>query len=128
MYCPNCGTQNSDQAAFCVNCGTPLKNAAANNPSPPPSPPPAFNPPPNPGYQQFGQQRPTPVDKPETIINILAFCFPVVGLILYFVWKDTRPNSAKQICTASAIGFGVGVIIYLIMTVFAANVASSGGY
>lgn len=72
-------------------------------------------PPQNPGFQPYGQQRPAPEDKVDTILSIVAFCFPIVGLILYFVWKDNRPKSAKQICTVSAIGFGVGVVFYLIM-------------
>ena len=25
MFCSNCGTKNSDDAAFCVACGSPLK-------------------------------------------------------------------------------------------------------
>ena len=123
MFCPNCGTQNTDQAAFCVSCGTPLKNTTA-SPTPPPAPPPPNfnpNPSPNPGYQQYGPQRPAPEDKADTILSIVAFCFPIVGLILYFVWKDSRPNSAKQICTASAIGFGVGVLFYIIMAVAAGS-------
>ena len=115
MYCPNCGSQNTDQATFCVNCGNALKNTPGEpaTPTPPPSYTP--NPPSNPGYQQYGSQRPAPVDKADTILQVVAFCFPIVGLVLYFVWKDSRPNSAKQICTASAIGFGVGVVFYLIM-------------
>ena len=124
MFCPNCGTQNTDQAAFCVSCGTPLKNPAETNPTPIPTPPPTFNPNPlpNPGYQQFGQQ-PAPQDKADTILTIVAFCFPIVGLILYFVWKDSRPNSAKQICIASVAGFGLGVLFYIIMAVIG-NTAS----
>ncbi len=27
MYCPNCGTQNNDSAAFCASCGKPLSGA-----------------------------------------------------------------------------------------------------
>lgn len=121
MYCPNCGTQNTDQATFCTNCGNALKNTPANTPAPTPTP--SFTPPPSSplGYQPYGQQRPAPEDKVDTIMSILAFCFPIVGLILYFVWKDSRPNSAKQICTASAIGFGVGVIFYLIMAAAASS-------
>ena len=118
MYCPNCGSQNSDQAAFCVNCGSPLKNTPENAATPPPPPIP---PNPNPGYQQYNAPRPGPEDKADTILSIVAFCFPIVGLILYFVWKDSRPNSAKQICTASAIGFGVGVVFYLIMAAAASG-------
>lgn len=32
MFCPNCGTQCADNAAFCANCATPLNNAAAPQP------------------------------------------------------------------------------------------------
>ncbi len=28
MFCPECGTNNDDNAAFCCNCGTPLQTAA----------------------------------------------------------------------------------------------------
>ena len=27
MFCPNCGTNNSDDAIFCGGCGNPLTNA-----------------------------------------------------------------------------------------------------
>jgi len=29
VYCTKCGTQNADDAAMCVNCGTPLHGASA---------------------------------------------------------------------------------------------------
>lgn len=28
MYCNNCGTENTDGAAYCVNCATPLNGGA----------------------------------------------------------------------------------------------------
>ena len=33
MYCPNCGAQMSDKAAFCAKCGTPLKARSTGKPS-----------------------------------------------------------------------------------------------
>lgn len=34
MYCPKCGTENSDQAQFCAKCGARLKATAAATPQP----------------------------------------------------------------------------------------------
>lgn len=31
MFCPNCGSQNDDNANNCSNCGTPLKQGATQN-------------------------------------------------------------------------------------------------
>ncbi len=34
MYCPKCGSQNSDDAKFCTRCGAPLKDSSVENFSP----------------------------------------------------------------------------------------------
>ena len=41
MFCPNCGTQNSDDALFCANCGFKLQ---ASEPAPAPAPAPVEEP------------------------------------------------------------------------------------
>lgn len=46
--------------------------------------------------------------------GILAFLFPIVGWILYFAWKDERPNAASQVAKWAWIGFGTGFLINLI--------------
>lgn len=38
---------------------------------------------------------------------ILAFCFPLVGWILWGVWHNRLPNRARSVCKAAWIGFGV---------------------
>lgn len=48
-------------------------------------------------------------------MGVIAFCFPIVGAILYFVWMNDKPKKAKQICMVSAIAFGINLFIYLIM-------------
>lgn len=51
--------------------------------------------------------------KPQVVDNggfgwgLLGCCIPVVGLILFLVWKDTKPKTAK----AAGIGALVSVII-----------------
>lgn len=41
---------------------------------------------------------------------VLGFFIPLVGLILWLVWKDTKPKSAKM----AGIGALVGVVISLL--------------
>ena len=42
--------------------------------------------------------------------GLLGFCIPVVGLILFLIWKDQKPKTAK----AAGIGALVSVIIYVV--------------
>ena len=44
---------------------------------------------------------------------LLGFFIPLVGLILYLVWKDEKPKSAKR----AGKGALVSVILYLIIMV-----------
>ncbi len=128
MFCPKCGSQNSETAAFCVSCGATLKptgttggNAFGSTPPPPPPPPPGGN--------YGGNFGGTPNGDPgaDTIMKIVSFCFPIVGLVLYFVWKNEKPKSAKDVCTFAAIGFGVGIVLYIIMAVLGLAAGAVGG-
>lgn len=51
MFCPNCGKQTDDNAAFCDSCG-----ASLNAPPPPPSGQQQYQPQNQPGQQQSYQQ------------------------------------------------------------------------
>jgi len=68
-YCTNCGNQNDDNIAFCINCGNTLQQ---NNPPPPPPvyqepvPPTYITPPaPEPVTQPVYQAPPEPEPEPE---------------------------------------------------------------
>lgn len=50
-------------------------------------------------------------------LKILSFCIPLAGIILYFVKKDKEPVAAKSACTWAVIGFSLGVIINVIVTI-----------
>ena len=101
MFCPSCGTKNDDNATFCANCGTGLKGQAPQmNMGSAPSP--------AGGNEEKGA---------DTIVKILSFCFPIVGAILYFVWKEDKPKAASQVCKMAAIGFGLGIFLYIILMV-----------
>ena len=118
MFCPKCGTQNSETAGFCASCGATLKPSSSTGGNaygtPPPPPPPAGGNPNDPGA--------------DTVMKIVSFCFPIVGLILYFVWKQEKPKSANDVCKFSAIGFGVGVVIYILMMALGLMAGAAGGY
>ena len=70
-----------------------------------------------PQYQQQYPQAPV-ADVASGGLKFLAFCFPIVGLILYFVWKDQKPMTAKAIIKLTIIGFivvnVVPTILYII--------------
>lgn len=40
---------------------------------------------------------------------------PLLGLILYLVWKDQSPIKAKETCNLTLISLGVAVVLYGIL-------------
>lgn len=50
-------------------------------------------------------------DQPSTGLNVLAFLFPLIGLILYLSYKTTAPVRAKAIEKWTLIGFVAGIVI-----------------
>ena len=48
---------------------------------------------------------------------VLGFCIPLVGLILYLVWKDSQPENAKKAGMGALISVIAGVIIYVILAI-----------
>lgn len=59
-------------------------------------------------------------DKPSTGLNILAFLFPVIGLILFLCFQKTTPVRAKAIGKWALIGFIVGVALSILSGVLGA--------
>lgn len=54
-------------------------------------------------------------DKQSTGLNILSFLFPIVGWILYFVFKSESPEKAKGCGIWGLVGFGLGLFFNLMM-------------
>lgn len=117
-YCSNCGKELADNAAFCSGCGAPQKAAPQAAPQ-------------QPSYQQAPQQapyqQPAPVQDSGSIgWAILGFFFPLVGLILFLVWKDQKPLTSKK----AGLGALIGVIVSVVFSViyFIAIMALAGSY
>lgn len=92
-YCKNCGAQIDDNAAICLSCG------AAQNTAP------------------------AVVDNGGFGWGLLGFCIPLVGLILFLVWKSNKPKSAK----AAGIGALISVIVYIVFVVLSTALGVMAG-
>ena len=84
-FCKKCGAQIDDQAVVCPKCG--VAQGAGMSTSD------------NGGY----------------LWGLLGCCFPLVGLILFLVWKDTKPKTSK----AAGIGALVGVLSIVVWYIVA---------
>ena len=54
-----------------------------------------------------------PKDRGGFLWGILGCCIPVVGLVLFLVWRDEKPKTAK----AAGIGALVSVILTILIYV-----------
>jgi len=111
-YCSNCGKELADGSAFCSECGAPQQTfqseqqqayqESVHQQAPP-------------QYQQpyhAPQQAPV-VDSGSFGWALLGFFFPIVGLILFLVWKDQKPLTAKK----AGLGALVSVIASVVISV-----------
>ena len=77
-FCKNCGKEIDDNAVVCPHCGVIQKEELVQN----------------------------TVDNGGFLWGLLGCCIPIVGLILFLVWRDTKPKTSR----AAGIGALVGVI------------------
>lgn len=125
-FCTSCGSPLEEGVKFCTNCG-----AAVEEPAPQAAPEvtpaetlPPFDQQPQqiPGYQQPnpnpspqpayipGDAQAAPADTGNIGWGILGAFFPIVGFILFFVWRNTKPQSARVSLIGAVIGLCVGII------------------
>ena len=89
-YCKNCGKEVTENAKTCPHCLAD-QTTAPNTSTPAPV-----------------------VDNGGFLWGLLGCCIPIVGLVLFLVWKDTKPKTAK----AAGIGALVCVIAYAVFYLF----------
>ena len=83
-FCKNCGAQIDDNAVVCTSCGV-AQNTA-----------------------------PAVVDKGGFGWGLLGWCVPIVGLILFLVWKDTKPKTSKAAGIGALVSVILAVVIYIV--------------
>ncbi len=142
-FCPNCGAALVKKSAPAAPVTpveptpapapvptpdpvpTPVEPAPAPAPAPvEPAPAPAPTPKPAPAPTPTPAPTPYPYaaepDVPVTGFKVLSFFVPIVGLILFFVKRETVPNSAKEYLKFGIIGFGVWFTLNMIIIMLAA--------
>lgn len=100
MFCKRCGAQIDDNAKTCPFCGE--SQSSSNAPAP---------------------SSANPVDSGSIGWGILGFCIPIVGLILFLVWKDQKPKTAKVAGIGALVSVIIGVVFYILM--FAIGIGSA---
>ena len=113
MICTNCGNEIPDSSKWCPNCGQGVKRPAVEKPVMPQTPTsvptpqscpqqPEYNH--TPGYNSSAIP-PKSDDKPSFALNLVSFLFPLVGLILFVVFKESKPNQAKACGCLALVSF-----------------------
>lgn len=64
-------------------------------------------------------------DKGGFLWGLLGFCIPIVGLILFLVWKDSKPKSAKAAGIGALVSVVIGVVFYILSAILAVGVAAA---
>ena len=101
MYCQNCNYHLDDNAYICPNCGCLVQK----------------------------QEEQTQVKEGSSVgWGFLSFFFPVVGLILFICWKETRPKTYKVCGIWALIGYIVGFLIFCVFIGIAAYLGATNPY
>lgn len=66
------------------------------------------------------------VDKGGFLWGLLGCCIPLAGLILFLVWKSSRPKTAKAVGIGALVSVGVTVLFYVLMMVLGVGIAAMG--
>lgn len=93
MFCKNCGKEIDAKASICVHCGVATSSVSSGE------------------------------DKGGFGWGLLGCCVPLAGLILFLVWKDTKPKSSKAAGIGALVAVSCIVIFYIL--IFALGILGS---
>ena len=88
-YCQKCGKEIMDEAVICVHCGCQVPGAS--------------------------RKIVATDDAPDLVSAILGGIIPLLGLIMYCVYRDTRPQKALSFIKGAGIGFAINLVLVLFM-------------
>lgn len=123
MFCNQCGSEVEPGATFCNNCGAAVENQQDVNSSAQgsydaqSSSQGSYQQPAGGGYQQPYTTAPKPQDASSMGFAVLCFFFPVVGLVLWLVWKNDYPLKAKSCGKGALIGVILSVVGWIIYAI-----------
>ncbi len=101
MFCKHCGKELAEGSKFCPYCGG---NLEENN-------------------ENSKMTNQTSYDSGSAGWGILGFLIPVVGLILFIVWHDSKPNNARN----AGIGALICVCLSIVISIFSVCAVAASG-
>jgi len=94
-YCRKCGTKNDESSQFCINCGNSLRQRS------------------EPTTNTEGLE-----SNDKTLIFLGNVCIsPLLGIILYFVWKDNKPQKSKEVCSLTWWALGLWLLLIILFVI-----------
>lgn len=105
-FCPSCGASVESDKKYCPECGHMMDPVAGGYPQ--------QAQPQQPQQTVYSPQVNMPNDSGSFGWAALGFFIPIVGLVLFLVWKDEKPKSAKQAGIGALVSAIVAVVIYLL--------------
>ncbi len=66
------------------------------------------------------------VDNGGFLWGLLGCCIPIVGLILFLVWKDQKPKTAKAAGIGALVCVIGTIVFYVLMMVLGISAAALG--
>ena len=82
-FCKNCGAEIDDNVSICMKCGVPQNPIS------------------------------DVIDKGGFLWGLLGYFVPLAGLVIFLIWRDTKPKTAK----AAGIGALVSVIVSVVLVI-----------
>ena len=125
MYCERCQKDYDEFTLICPQC---WGSTSDKEEQPVPVKAPPYTPPYSPqtppytqqGYSymppqyvapQYAPYTPPQTDNPTAVWKVLGFFVPLAGLILYAVWKDEKPLTARALGKFALLGFIVNFLV-----------------
>ena len=97
-YCNHCGAEIEDEAVVCVKCGCKVaqNNKELENPK-----------------------------EATAVYGVLGFLIPVVGLILFLIWRNDYPRRSKTAGIAALISFILSFVVGIVYGIIVVSVLGS---
>ena len=93
MYCKKCGMEIEDGTKYCPYCG---ETQGAQD-------------------EVMNDYKPVVDMTGNKWWGVLGFLFPIVGLILFIVWKNEQPLNAKYAGKGALISVIISVVLYVLL-------------
>ena len=85
-FCPDCGSSIEQNQDVCLKCGNILLG-----------------------------KKVVVKDEGGFLYGLISFCIPIVGLILFLVWRDDKPKTSRTVGIAALVGFLLNLLSAIVL-------------